>query len=148
VLVRERHLLQRFDEARRSGDLGALHVDAGDQRSTIVESIRDLKEHIMRKMNRERSVRAQLASLGDAFNDRQIAILRGALEKPTTVFSVKEHSRAHNISDESARNDLAVLPERGLMVKHRRGRVLAFIPISNLAQTLAILRSALRSLRR
>jgi len=56
------------------------------------------------------------------FNHRQLALLGHATRAPGDVYTFQSHSISHNVTHETARNDLLPLVEKGLLERRRVGR--------------------------
>lgn len=91
----------------------------------------------MRKIRELRATRVLLASTPGEYNHRQLALLEHALKDPSSHFTVVSHSTSHNVSPETARQDLSNLTERGLFDQRREGRRFIWRPVNQLAEKIA-----------
>ena len=67
---------------------------------------------------------------------RQLALLGHATRAPGDVYTFQTHSASHNVTHETARNDLLPLVEKGLLERRRRGRRYIFSAHPRLAERL------------
>ena len=71
----------------------------------------------------------QLLKSGVAeFNHRQLALLSHAIRHSDHIYTFQGHAASHNVTHETARNDLLALVEKGLLERHRVGRRHSFTP--------------------
>lgn len=77
--------------------------------------------------DRIRRIRTTEEVLGDVdLNHRQRALLAHALRNPDTRYTHQSHARSHDVTVQTANNDLTDLAERGLMTRSRAGRKYAY----------------------
>ena len=69
-------------------------------------------------------------------NHRQLALVRHALDRPGTVYSIKLHRNYHNVSYQTARTDLLELSRFELLDKKKVGREFMFFIPDSLRQRL------------
>jgi Fic family protein len=87
---------------------------------------------VERKDREDELLKAQLAG-GTGLNHRQRAALARALRDASSTFTIESHRSSHNVSYQTARNDLADLVKRGFFVVRREGRrTLLFRPAPDL----------------
>jgi Fic family protein len=99
----------------------------------IVRALNELDSYLARKVQELRETRVLLAATPGEYNYRQLALLELAMKNPQAAFTIQSHSRSHNVTGETARNDLRNLEERGLLVRSKSGRHFAWSPAPNLA---------------
>ena len=101
------------------------------QLDVIGKAIDDLHLYLQRKTAEVRDVERLLG--GAAYlNGRQLALLTDAVRNPEASYSFDSHAKSHRVSHETARSDLRVLEQRGLLVKRRVGRQHRFEPAPDL----------------
>jgi Fic family protein len=103
----------------------------------ISRAISELDSYLARKVRELRTTRVLLASTPGEYNHRQLALLELALKDPSCHFTVVSHSTSHNVSPETARQDLSNLAERGLLDQRREGKRFVWQPINQLAEKIA-----------
>jgi len=105
------------------------------QLEVIRRAIDELHEYLARKTSELRQLERSARAAG-GFNSRQLALLSHALRNPDAVYTFDSHQRSHGVVYESARKDLLVLAERGLLVQRKIGRRFVFDPAPDLADRL------------
>ncbi|CAN5371375.1 Fic family protein [soil metagenome] len=66
----------------------------------------------------------------DKLNYRQIALIKHALRHPHMRYLIEGHRQSHNITYDTARNDLLKLSKAGLLIKRKMGKAFAFsVPV-------------------
>jgi len=108
----------------------------------IVRAINDLDEYLARKVKELRETRVFLASTPGEYNHRQLALLERALKEPSHSFTAQSHALSHNVSTETARQDLVNLTRRGLLTQERIKRQFVWHPVKNLADMIRKSQSA------
>jgi Fic family protein len=73
----------------------------------------------------------------ERFNYRQRDVLKQALRRPDTEFTLREHRLKHRTVYSTARADLIELTESGLLEKHVRGQAFVFTPAPDLRERLS-----------
>jgi Fic family protein len=102
----------------------------------IKRAIRELHAYLARKAEELRNVQ-QLLKRSPTFNHRQLALLGYALRNPDGFFTFRTHAQSHDVTHETARNDLLPLVKRGLLNRTtERGRHV-FRPVPDLSDRLA-----------
>ena len=105
------------------------------QLEVIERAVRSLREYLERKRTEVRELESYVR--GDlTLNHRQRDVLSRALRDPLSSFYIAGHQRRHGVTYASARSDLLALEELGLLYRTRDGRVLRFVPVSNLVDQL------------
>lgn len=114
------------------------------QIETIRKAIDALHDYLARK-NREQLETQKLLTaspkLRTRFNHRQQAIITHALRGSGESYRVDAHQRTHNVSYQTARNDLLDLKDLGLLEVHKKGNAYIFFPPADLREQLANLSS-------
>jgi len=103
----------------------------------IRRAISELDSYLTRKVRELRATRVLLASTPGEYNHRQLALLELALKDQSSCFTVISHSNSHDVSPETARQDLNNLAERGLLDQRREGKRFIWRPIDQLAKKIA-----------
>jgi Fic family protein len=120
-------------------------TDGGDatyfllyQVEVIERAIDQLQGHLRRQIKEIQTVERLLKGSAE-FNHRQLAVLGGALRNPDESYSFATHATSYDVTHETARTDLTMLAERGLLEKRRMGRRFSFIAPTDLAERLKAL---------
>lgn len=116
-----------------SDELDATYFVLHQQR-VLRQAIADLMTHLRGKMKETRETAALLRE--STLNHRQIALISYALKHPDAEFTAVSHSRSHRVTEQSARNDLQDLVERGMLTRRVVGKRFVFDPVANLAENL------------
>lgn len=109
------------------------------QLNVITKAIKRLSEYLEEKMRGIESAEALLSNINlkNKLNFRQLYIIRHALKHPNEVYEFKAHQSLHNISYQTARNDLLVMSdELKLLTKVKAGKSFVFLAPSNLSERL------------
>ncbi|MGF1634468.1 MAG: Fic family protein [Phycisphaerae bacterium] len=101
----------------------------------ICQAIDELVLVLRQKTKRLQDVEARLRG-ADGLNHRQVAILGHALRHAGAMYTAVSHQRSHNVTNQTARQDLLDLAARGLLDKRKRGRQFVFFPSPRLEATL------------
>jgi Fic family protein len=119
-----------------------VETDEGDatyflihQLGVIERAIDDLHLYLQRKTAEVRDVEKLLAGAAH-LNGRQLALLTDAVRNPEGSYSFDSHAKSHRVSHETARSDLRVLEQWGLLAKRRAGRQHRFEPAPDLPNRL------------
>jgi Fic family protein len=99
----------------------------------IRRAIGDLDAYLTRKVQELQQTRLLLAATPGEFNHRQLALLELALRDSSSVFTVQSHGTSHNVSPETARQDLGDLTNRGLLARIRQGKKFVWRPAEGIA---------------
>lgn len=102
----------------------------------IHRALEDLKKYIQRKTSEKQHIITLLRNTD--FNDRQIAIIQDILEDGTTLFNVQQIQTRFNISNQTARTDLNILVEKGILETRRSGHRVQFLATENYMKKLGI----------
>jgi Fic family protein len=114
-------------------DLTYFHIY---QLSVIQRSIRELHRYLAHKMNEIRGLQRSLSMLPGEFNHRQLALLDNAVRKPNQLYTAISHASSHNVTGETARQDLVSLEKRGLLRRTRTGHAHAWHAVDDLPERL------------
>ena len=98
----------------------------------IHASILSLQEYIGRKQAEMETLMRHLGANSDT-NHRQLALLNQALKHPFSAYTVTSHQTSHAISNQKAKNDLAALKSKGLLLRGKVGKAFIRRPASDLA---------------
>lgn len=110
------------------------------QLETIRRAIALLHENLARNIEAQRATERLLAAsttLRARLNHRQMALLTHALKHPGEAYRVEGHQRSHGVVYQTARTDLMVLEELGLLYKSRAGKAFVFTAPTDLQMRLA-----------
>jgi Fic family protein len=120
-------------------------TDGGDatyfllyQVEVIERAIDQLQGYLRRQVKEIQTVEHLLKGSAE-FNHRQLAVLGGALRNPDESYSFTTHATSYDVTHETARTDLTMLAQRGLLEKRRMGRRFNFLAPSDLAERLKAL---------
>jgi Fic family protein len=105
------------------------------QLKLIDRATADLHSYLQRKVDEQRKTEQMLDQAPD-LNGRQLALLTHATKHPNHTYTFGGHARSNRVTHETARSDLGGLAERGLLIRHRRGRAYVFEAPSDLAERL------------
>lgn len=92
------------------------------QLRVIDRALDDLEAYLAHKVQERHSLRVLLAGRTKDFNHRQLALLNLSLTDPSAEFTAVSHASSHDVTGETARNDLLDLEQRGVLVRSKRGR--------------------------
>ncbi len=95
------------------------------QLEVMEQAVEELEEYLKRKIEEYRKLEERLRNHG-AFNHRQIALLGHALRHPGAEYTVRSHQTSHNIAYATARSDLFLLVDMGLLIKMQSNKKSAF----------------------
>jgi Fic family protein len=117
-------------------------TDAGDTTYFLLHQLRTIKravEELHRYLERKtREIRRVERLLHDApgFNHRQLALLGDALRDSAKEFTFAQHATTHQVTHETARNDLSQLADRRLLERTLVGRQHIFRAPADLGERL------------
>lgn len=106
------------------------------QLQVIERAVKELHEYLGRKAKEIRDVEKLIKAGASEFNHRQLALLGHAIRHPEQLYTFRTHSSSHTVTDETARNDILPLVDKGLLERHRVGRRHTFTPHPRLADRL------------
>jgi Fic family protein len=107
------------------------------QLEIIRASIESLKESILTKQEAAEVLRRNLGE-GSDFNHRQIALIKHALKHPFASYTVVGHQTSHGTSNQTAKNDLTDLEQRGLLLRGKVGKAFVYSPVTDLPGKLGL----------
>ena len=105
------------------------------QAEVIREAVESLRVYVKHKTDELHAAEQCMRGL-EGLNHRQQALLTHALREPATRYVIASHQHSHNVSHQTARNDLFDLVGRGLLGVRRLGRTYYFRAVSDLAEKL------------
>ena len=100
------------------------------QCNTILNAIDELHNYVGRKVEdvrRSHEILRDSGAMNLELNNRQLALIRHAVDNPGTQYSISGHSRYHHISYQTARTDLLRVAEIDLLLRTKVGRTFYFI---------------------
>ncbi len=95
----------------------------------IGRALEELKAYIARK-NKEKKNTLELLRHTD-YNDRQINLLQDILTNNKNIFTVQEVQTKFGVSNQTARNDLNQLVEKGILQSRRNGNRIQFLSVKD-----------------
>lgn len=105
------------------------------QLDVILKAIKALRDYI-NKQNHEIIEIEQILhtnqALQNKLNYRQIALIKHALKHPNMHYQIEGHRQSHNVTYDTARNDLLNLANFGLLLKQKTGKAFTFIAPADL----------------
>lgn len=114
-------------------------TDGGDttyfilyQLEIVRRAVEQLHSYLQRKVKEVREVERLLRRSED-FNHRQLALLSDALRNPGAFYTFNSHAASHNVTHETARHDLVMLFERGLLTRQKSRQKYIFMTPHDLA---------------
>ena len=109
------------------------HIDV------LRRALEELDSYIARRSKELTRVEQQIR-MTVLINHRQRALISHALRHPHTLYSTQGHQLSHNVSYQTARNDLIDLQNKGLLSVIKSGRTWYFQPVDDLEERLAKLK--------
>ncbi len=109
------------------------------QLGVVKRAIDDLLLYLKRKAGEIKTVERMIRKsprLQGLLNHRQISLIHRALKSPESVFYVRSHRGAHNVTYDTARTDLLKLVDLGLLEKTKIGKAFVFNAVGGLEQKL------------
>lgn len=86
------------------------------------------------------------SALQGKLNHRQLAILRHALDHPTTIYTIQQHQAAHKLSYQTARTDLLKMADEfHILSKRKYGNAFVFLAPPDLGQKLTQLEASYKA---
>jgi Fic family protein len=95
-----------------------------------------LDAYLNRKSLELKRARALIVGGPGGFNHRQVALLQSATRHPSNYYTAESHMNYHAVSKQTARNDLYDLERRGLLDRTKISRQFAWVPKSDMLNTL------------
>jgi len=97
----------------------------------ITTALSDLKKYIKRKNDEKKEVLSMMRDTN--FNERQAGILQDILQNEKMVFTVNEIESKFAVSNQTARNDLNQLVDKGILQAKKAGKKINFIAVPDAA---------------
>lgn len=104
--------------------------------AVIGRAIDSLHEYLARKAAELKALQAKMRSRPGEFNHRQLAVLDKAVRDPGSTFTTTTHAVDHNVTLETARQDLSALERQGLLHKERVSKRNVWSPAAGLPNLL------------
>lgn len=105
------------------------------QLEVIVQAVEELHGYLARKVAEVQEVERLLRG-NRRLNHRQVALLGDAVRNEDGRYTLRSHARSHDVTLETARADLRVLADRGLLEREKDGRRFVYVPAQGLADRL------------
>lgn len=99
------------------------------QLDVILKAFRSLHEYLEKKAAEIKETEELLfanLSLQAILNYRQVMLLKHALKHPNMHYKIASHRQSHNVTYDTARNDLLELAKLGLLIKQKIGKAFIF----------------------
>lgn len=106
------------------------------QLRVILRAIEELHTFLARKAEELRDLKSSFRAMPGEFNYRQLALLEHAVRNPGAFYTAQSHATSHDTSNETARQDLMGLEQRGLLVKSKLHRRFVWTPRPDLSSQL------------
>jgi Fic family protein len=113
-------------------------TDGGDttyfilhQLHVVERAVEDMHLYLKRKADEITEVEGLIHG-NQGFNHRQLAVLSDALRHPDRTYSFSAHAQLQRVTHETARTDLSILRNRGLLTRRKVGREYIFEPAPDL----------------
>lgn len=104
--------------------------------NVIKRSVKELQDYLSGKIKEVRDLQRSLATLPGEFNHRQLALLDNAVKNSGQTYTATSHSTSHGVSCETARKDLMMLEDKGLLIREKIGKKYAWLPARNIVDVL------------
>jgi Fic family protein len=104
------------------------------QLSVIQRAVEELHAYLRRKTKEVSEVERALRRSGE-FNHRQLALLSDAVRNGERTYTIRSHAGSHNVTEETARQDLLQLHDQGLLNLRRVRRRFVFSPADDLPRS-------------
>ena len=101
-------------------------------------AIEELRTYLGRRVSEISEVERLLRGV-PGLNHRQLAVIGEALRDPDAYFTIAGQKRLHRVAYQSARTDLLVLENRGVLRKVQSGKKFEFWPVDELSDRLRAL---------
>ncbi len=95
----------------------------------IQTALEDLKKYIRKKTDEKQNTLALIRYTD--YNDRQVILLKDILLDNTVYFTVKQVETRFKISNQTARTDLQLLVDKGILAFRKNGSRLQYFPTQN-----------------
>ncbi len=117
-------------------------TDDGDLTYFVLHQLKVMREALSELMDHLQERSASMAELAktvagfDALNHRQRALLWHAVHHPLESYTIEGHAESHRVHYQTARNDFAVLLDKGYFVVRRVGKGKRYFPADSLNKKL------------
>ena len=95
----------------------------------LITALHDLKKYIHKKTQEKKHTLSLIKNNG--FNDRQIVLIKDILSDKDQYFTVKQVESRFNVSNQTARNDLMYLIQKGILIQKKSGKKAQFFVADN-----------------
>lgn len=109
------------------------------QLGVILKAIKSLYSYLndqSKQINQTEQLLHANQELQDKLNYRQIALIKHSLKHPNERYTIEGHRASHNVTYDTARNDLLNLAKLKLLTKQKIGKAFVFIAPKNLQKLL------------
>lgn len=103
---------------------------------SIREALDDLKKYIHKKTVEKKNILSLIRDMD--FNDRQVVLIKDILQDKNQYFTVKQIESRFNVSNQTARNDLTSLVEKGILASKAAGKRAQFFATPNFENKLNV----------
>lgn len=104
----------------------------------ITTALEELKLYIQNKTEEKKQVLSLIKN--SDFNDRQIVIIKDILNDKTEYFTVKQVEQRFKVSNQTSRNDLTDLLEKGILISKAIGKKMRFFASPDFEKHLKIIK--------
>lgn len=101
----------------------------------VRRALDELHAYLAERVDAVRGIESVLRA-DSQLNHRQVALLSHALRHEDTAYTFAEHASIHHVTHETARNDLRLLVDRGLLTERREGRRIRFRTVPDIRDRL------------
>jgi Fic family protein len=101
------------------------------QLEVVKRATEELQVYLERKVQEVRDLEKLMRDEGE-LNHRQLALLSDAVRHPDRAYTYRSHAASHGVTGETARSDLNVLVDRGLLTRRKVARQHVFGPVADL----------------
>lgn len=133
ILSRPKSYYKAFRDAEE--DENDLNYFISDQLHTVVRAIDQLHAYVAAKAREQNDLLGGLR-LNPNFNSRQKALIASIMRHPGAATSVTAHCREHGTVRQTARTDLNMLVDLGLLATKKVGKEFIYCPAENFGQRL------------
>lgn len=98
----------------------------------VERAIGELHAYLARKADELRAIQSVIKAMPGEFNHRQLALLEHAVKNPGAYYTAGSHAVSHDVSQETARQDLAELERRGYMTRTKMSKKFVWTPVDDL----------------
>lgn len=98
----------------------------------IGRAIDELHDYLARKAEDLREIQSVIKAMPGEFNHRQLVILEHAVRNPDASYTAGSHATSHDVTQETARQDLLDLERRGYLERSRIRKKFVWTPVDDL----------------